>query len=78
MAQITIYMDDETAEQARSAAKSAGVSLSAWMAGLVKEKTRSSWPADVRAAFGSWTDADLGDAAELRASLGEDVPRESL
>lgn len=78
MAQVTIYLDEETASEMRSAAKEAGLSMSAWLARLVREKTRSTWPEAVRALAGAWTDDDLPDAETLRADQPPDSPRESL
>jgi len=40
MGQVTIYLDDETVKQARSAAQAKGVSLSKWVA--EKSATRRS------------------------------------
>ncbi len=77
MAQVTIYMDDETAAQMRASAKAAGVSMSAWLTQLVRERTRTSWPLEVAALAGAWSD-DFPSAEELRAVSGVDVPRESL
>lgn len=77
MAQVTIYMDDETASRMRASAKAAGVSMSAWLCRLVRERTRASWPEEVAALAGAWSD-DLPSAEELRASAGVDLPRESL
>lgn len=77
MAQVTIYMDDETAARMRASAKAAGVSMSAWLSRLVRERTRASWPQDVVALAGAWSD-DFPSAEDLRAGEGVDLPRESL
>lgn len=77
MAQVTIYLDDETASRMRRFANAAGLSMSAWLAELVREKTRSTWPDDVRALAGSWSDADVPSAEELRGDAPDDVPREA-
>ncbi|MFT7518423.1 MAG: hypothetical protein ACI9MC_000554 [Kiritimatiellia bacterium] len=78
MAQVTIYLDDETAERMRAFAKSSGVSMSAWLAQLVREKMSSSWPAEVRSLAGAWADDDFPSAEQLRSPLGMDVPREAF
>ncbi len=76
MAQVTLYMDDETLGRMRTAAEAAGVSMSAWLAQLVRERTRREWPAAVAALAGAWKDLPCAD--DLRAAPPADVPRESL
>lgn len=76
MSQVTIYLDEETDQKMRKAARQAGLSRSQWLARLIREKTRNEWPTEVREAAGSWN--DFPDADELRGSLGDDLPRESL
>jgi len=76
MAQVTIYMDDETVDRMREAAKQDGLSMSSWLAGLVRERTRRTWPADVAALVGAWDDMPLVE--ELRAGQGADIPRETF
>jgi len=74
MAQVTLYMDEETLARMKAAAHAAGVSMSSWLVGLVKERTRSEWPAEVVALAGAWPDAP--DPEALRAPLAADVERE--
>lgn len=74
MAQVTVYMDDETMGRLRAAAEGAGLSVSAWLARLVRNETRDTWSAEVRALAGSWKDMPL--AEELREAEPSDVPRE--
>jgi hypothetical protein len=50
--------------------------MSAWLAQLVRERTRTEWPRDVAALAGAWK--DLPDADALRADGADDVPREAL
>lgn len=76
MAQVTIYLDDDTARRMREAARASGLSMSAWLARLVREQTRSTWPEEVSALAGSWQDAP--DPQELRSVSAEDLPREPL
>jgi hypothetical protein len=75
LAQVTLYMDEATLVRARAAAKSAGVSMSAWLTGLVRDRTRTEWPADVAALAGAWR--DLPTAEELREQV-PDIEREAL
>jgi hypothetical protein len=76
VAQVTVYMDEDTLARARSAAEQAGVSMSAWLAELVRQRTRVEWPAEVAALAGAWR--DLPTAEELRSTGGADLPREDL
>lgn len=74
MAQVTLYLDTETAARMKKAAKAAGVSQSQWVALLVRQKTASEWPLSVSRLAGAWT--DIQNAAKLRKGVGKDVPRE--
>jgi hypothetical protein len=76
MAQVTLYMDDDTMAKVRAAAKAAGMSMSAWVTQLVRDRTRSEWPDDVAELAGAWP--DLPTAEELRSSQESDVTRETM
>ena len=76
MGQVTLYMDDDTLARVREAAEAAGLSMSAWLAQLVRERTLREWPAEVTALAGAWR--DLPTAEEMRASAGADTERERL
>ena len=76
MAQVTIYLDPDTAAKARAAAKEAGLSQSRWIAGLIRRHTEIEWPGAVLRLAGSWP--DFPDAAEIRAGLGADTPRQPV
>lgn len=76
MAQVTIYLDDETEARMKRAADEAGVSRSRWVAEVIREKTATEWPESVRRLAGAWE--DFPEVEELRAGLGEDAPREPL
>jgi hypothetical protein len=76
MGQVTLYMDDDTMARMRAAAEAAGLSMSAWLARLVRERTRTEWPPEVVELAGAWRDLPTVD--ELRASQPADVPRETL
>lgn len=76
MGQLTLYLDAETENKVKTAAKAAGVSQSRWVAELIREKTATRWPESIARLAGAW--ADFPTAEELRSGLGEDVPRESL
>jgi hypothetical protein len=74
--QVTLYMDDETLGRMRAAAEAAGVSMSAWLAQLVRERTRTEWPREVAALAGAWRGAP--SAEELRGDQPADIAREIL
>lgn len=76
MAQLTLYLDQETVGKMRQAAKSEGLSQSQWVARLIRAQLESEWPQAVRELAGTWT--EFPEIEELRRSLGNDVPRESL
>jgi hypothetical protein len=76
MAQITIYMDEETLTQLKAATKAAGQSQSQWIAEAVRLRMRKEWPAAIRALAGAWP--DFPSAEEIRALQGTDAPRESI
>jgi hypothetical protein len=74
MAQVTLYLDEETIERVRRAARASGLSQSRWLAELVREKTAREWPDAVRELAGAWGDFPEADA--LRRSAGRDVKRQ--
>lgn len=76
MPQVTIYLDANTEEQARSAAQAKGIPFSKWISGVIREKTASSWPQEVLDLAGAWP--DFPSLEDLRKHQGEDAPRESL
>lgn len=76
MAQVTIYLDDETQDRARAAAQSQGVSLSKWIAERIRLGALTDWPVHVRELAGAWS--DLPSAEELRRSRHVDAKRAKL
>lgn len=77
MAQVTIYLDDETEARMKRAAEEAGVSRSRWIADTIREKTAAEWPESFRRLIGTWGD-DFPEIEEIRSALGEDVPRDTF
>lgn len=73
MAQVTIYLDAETEQRMKEAAKAAGLSYSKWVAQIIMDRTRTEWPRSVAELVGAWADSDLE-----RPTHGEDVPREPI
>lgn len=76
MAQLTIYLDEDLIQRVREAAQEAGIPQSQWIAKLIRERTRTSWPESVRKLAGSWK--DFPSLEELRETEGTDTQRESL
>ena len=76
MGQVTLYLDTDTERAMKKAAGAAGVSLSRWVAGLIREKASGEWPRSIAKLAGAW--ADMPEIAELRAAMGKDVPREPI
>ena len=76
MAQITIYLDEETEALLKAAVQSSGMSQSKWIAVAVRDRVRNEWPRSVAALAGAWT--DLPTAEEIRKNQGTDAPREPL
>ncbi len=76
MAQLTLHLDQDTEMRMRAAAEAAGVSISKWVATLVRGRPADKWPASVTALAGAWSDFPV--AEELRADMASDAPREPL
>ena len=76
MLRLKFYVDETTHDRVRHAAKAAGMSLSKWVATVVKEKTADQWPGDVLALAGAWKEFPSLD--EIRADSGADAPREDI
>jgi Family of unknown function (DUF6364) len=76
MAQVTLYLDEETAAKLKAAAKASGLSQSKWVTKMIRQKVADEWPPQVAALAGAWP--DLPEAEELRRERGQDAPRENL
>jgi hypothetical protein len=76
MAQVTIYLDDAAEKRVKAAAKKAGVSVSRWVAELVKNRTRTEWPGEVLELAGAWP--DFPDLENIRPVAGKDSRRVRL
>ena len=74
MAQVTLYIDEDTAAKLKKAARQAGLSRSRWLAKLIQQRTATEWPQAVRDLAGTW--ADLEIAKGLRRRIGRDTRRE--
>jgi hypothetical protein len=78
MGQVTLYIDNETEEKLKAAAKAAGVSQSRWVADLIRERTATEWPASVVQLAGAWAEDDFPSLEEIRKGVPPDLPRESF
>lgn len=77
MGQVTIYLDDETEDQARAAARAEGLPLSKWVARRIQRRARGEWPEAIRALAGAWS--DLPSAERIRkSSRSKDAARARL
>jgi hypothetical protein len=74
MPQVTLYLDSETAEKMKAAAKAEGTSQSRWVARLIRTRVADDWPDEIVALAGAWT--DLPTAEEIREGLREESARE--
>lgn len=66
MAQVTLYLDDETADRLKKAAKQAGLSRSRFLARLVREKTVTEWPQAVKELAGAWPEIEVVERRRRR------------
>ncbi len=76
MAQLTVYIDEETRKQIEIAAKNANSSVSQWVKARLTEALRHSWPENYFELFGSLRGSDLERPPEL--SFEDDAPREPV
>lgn len=74
MAQLTIYLPDEVEKKARRAAKTAGKSVSRWIAEEVTRSVDGQWSDGFLKAAGAFPDFPSVD--ELRKGYGPESPRE--
>jgi len=76
MAQVTLYLDDETQARMKAAARAAGVPVSRWVAQLIRARTQSEWPESVRKLAGAWS--DFPSLKALRSAKTPDAARDRL
>jgi len=73
MAQLHCYVPDEIAEKFHQKAKHAQLSVSKYLAGIIKKEIASEWPDNYFDLFGSWE----GEPLE-RAGQGDYEQRQEL
>jgi hypothetical protein len=76
MAQVNLYLDEDTARKLKAVAKASGLSQSKWVAKVIRERVSDEWPPQLAALAGAWP--DFPDAEDLRQGLGQDAFREPL
>jgi len=76
MPQVTLYLDAETDEKVRRAARAARISRSRWVAEAIRKSLAAEWPATVRELAGAWE--NFPSAEEIREGAGKDTDREPL
>ncbi len=76
MAQVTVYLDPDIDQRMRAAAAAAGVSVSRWLADLIRQRTDSQWPAEFAGLAGACP--DFPELDDIRGMTGTDVPRDTL
>jgi len=77
MGQVTIYLEKEIENKMKGAAKSSHISVSKWIANIIKEKISTEWPQDVVSLAGSWKD-EFPSLQEIRSTEVIDSNRETL
>ncbi len=77
MGQVTIYLDNELENKMKSAARAGHVSVSRWIAYLIRQKISTEWPQDVIALAGCWKE-DFPTLEEIRSSDATDSLREEM
>jgi len=76
MAQLTIYMDDDTVKQIEKAAHAEHRSVSKWIKNRIIQFFQKEWAEDFMKTLGSLKDVDLKIAEKV--PFDHDRPREEL
>ena len=76
MAQLTIYIDQETIRKIENAAAENRVSVSRWVRDTIQAALKDQWPASFSRLFGTLSGTDLEEPEEL--DYESDVPRETI
>lgn len=76
MAQLTIYLDDESIRRIEGAAARENSSVSGWVKRRLIQSLDDQWPQGYFDLFGSLSSTDLEEPSELNPA--DDVPREAL
>ena len=76
MAQLSLYLDNNTYDKVEFAADSGGVSISKYVTSIIKEHFDSQWTPDYPGLFGSVTDDTFFPCGAEK--ITEDTARESI
>ncbi len=76
MAQLTIYIDDDSIKRIEEAAAREKSSVSGWVKKRLVQSLEDQWPAEYLKLLGALADSDLQRPPEPEPSA--DTPRESL
>jgi hypothetical protein len=76
MGQVTIYIDEITEKKMAAMVEESGITKSKWITRLIREKTATTWPEQVKKLAGAWDDFPTGEA--IRDSEGVDARREPV
>ena len=74
MAQLTVYIDEETRKKIEIAAKNANASISQWVKARLAEALQQTWPENYFELFGSLSGSDLRRPPQPR--FQDDTPRQ--
>ena len=77
MGQVTIYLDKEIENQMKIAAKTNHLSVSKWVAKIIKDEISTEWPQDIVNMAGSWGN-DFPSLEEIRSTQAVDNHREEF
>ncbi len=77
MGQVTIYLESKIENKLKAAAQTSHLSVSKWIANIIKEKIATEWPQDVVNLAGSWKE-DFPTLEEIRSTHAIDSNREAL
>jgi hypothetical protein len=76
MPQLSLYLDSETLELVEEGARARKLSLSKYVASVLKERAANAWPESIFDLFGSIDDDTFCEPAEL--SFTDDLERAEL
>lgn len=74
MPQLSLYLDDQTMANLRNDAGGCGMTLSKFVASLLKEKTESRWPEGYWSLFGALDDDSFVLPDDIDLSLEGAIP----
>lgn len=76
MSQMTIYLDHELETKVKQNVAKMGLSMSQFVAGLIRKELSDEWSPKIRELSGSWD--DFPSIEEIRCDKSSDTLRESF